>query len=168
LQHGKSYRFIKATFLVLILPDITLCLTDICNHKDPPPLERSVITNGTTAPSAEAGAEINVDQFSVKWDTGETANSQNRSNTYKSWAIFQLAMLACAGSLASSSISPATADIVGAEFFTASVSLYNLGFAFGPSCWALSAKIWRPRWSILPATMALGCFTIGTATSRNI
>ncbi|KIM94909.1 hypothetical protein OIDMADRAFT_45370 [Oidiodendron maius Zn] len=54
------------------------------------------------------------------------------------------------------------------ELAIASVSLYVLGFAFGPSCWGLLSEVWGRRWSMLPAMVILGCFIIGTAKSKNI
>jgi MFS family permease len=127
----------------------------------------------TLGPSQEIDTETRVDQFLVNWDVDDRANPQNWSTAYKSWATFQLALLALAGSLASSSISPATPYIartfnVSDELAIASVSLYVLGFAFGPSCWGPLSEIWGRRWSMLPAVVALGCFSIATATSQNI
>ncbi|KAF2084204.1 MFS general substrate transporter [Saccharata proteae CBS 121410] len=100
-------------------------------------------------------------------------NPQNWSWAYKCWITFQLGMLALAASLGSSIISPAEANIaaytgVSREVSVLSISLYILGFAFGPLCWAPISEIWGRRWSILPAVFCLGVFSIGTAVSRNV
>lgn len=110
--------------------------------------------------------------FLVKWEQGESANPFNWSTSYKSWVTFQLSMLALAASLASSIIAPANSAIatyvgVSDEVAVLSISLYVLGFAFGPLLWAPISEIWGRRWSLLPAMVGLGLFSIGTATSKN-
>lgn len=111
------------------------------------------------------------DQFLVDWDENDQANPRNWSNGYKSWITFQLGMLALAASLGSSIIAPAEDAIskytgVSHEVTVLSISLYILGFAFGPLCWAPVSEIWGRKWSMLPAMFALGLFSIGTATSK--
>lgn len=44
----------------------------------------------------------------------------------------------------------------------------SLGFAFGPLCWAPISELWGRRMSLLPPMLAVGLFSIGTATSKNI
>jgi MFS family permease len=110
--------------------------------------------------------------FLVKWEPEESANPFNWSTTYKSWVTFQLSMLALAASLASSITAPAESVIaayigVSDEVSVLSISLYVLGFAFGPLLWAPISEIWGRRWSLLPAMVGLGLFSIGTATSGN-
>ncbi|KAH8684577.1 major facilitator superfamily domain-containing protein [Tricladium varicosporioides] len=109
----------------------------------------------------------------VGWDgEDDTANPRNWTNRYKSWVTFQLGMLALAASLGSSIIAPAEDAIseymgVSTILVVLCVSLYILGFAFGPLCWAPISEIWGRRWSMLPAMFCLGLFSIGTATSKN-
>ena len=112
------------------------------------------------------------DPFLVAWAEDDKENPRNWSTAYKSWITFQLGMLALAASLGSSIISPAEDTIakyvgISTEVAVLSVSLYILGFAFGPLCWAPVSEIWGRRWSMLPAMVALGLFSIGTATSQN-
>lgn len=81
-------------------------------------------------------------------------------------------MLALAASLGSSIISPAEAAIakytnISSEVSVLSISLYILGFAFGPLLWAPVSEIWGRKWSMEPAMFCLGLFSIGTATSQN-
>lgn len=114
----------------------------------------------------------NKDVCLVDWEPRETANPKNWSNAYKAWITFQLGMLALAGSIASSIISPAEAQIstytkVSQEVTVLTISLYILGFAFGPLCWAPISEVWGRKVSMLPALFCLGLFSIGTATSKN-
>ncbi|KAF7898455.1 hypothetical protein EAF00_004901 [Botryotinia globosa] len=109
----------------------------------------------------------------VDWDgDDDQGNPRNWSTLYKSWITFQLGMLALSASLGSSIISPAGKTIaayvgVGSEVSVLSISLYILGFAFGPLCWAPISELWGRRWSMLPPLFCLGLFSIGTATSTN-
>ena len=113
------------------------------------------------------------DWYLVDWDEDDQANPRNWSTGYKSWITFQLGMLALAASLGSSIIAPAENAIsaytgVSHEVAVLSISLYVLGFAFGPLCWAPVSEQFGRRWSLLPAMVCLGLFSIGTATSKNI
>ena len=108
----------------------------------------------------------------VEWAENDPDNPRNWSNGYKSWLTFQLGMLALAASLGSSIISPAEDAIstyvgVSREVTVLSISLYILGFAFGPLLWAPISEVWGRKWSMLPAVFCLGLFSIGTATSQN-
>ena len=112
------------------------------------------------------------DAFLVKWDEDDPANPRNWHPWYKAFITFELGILAFAGSLGSSIISPAEAVIaeefnVSMEVMILCVSLYVLGFALGPSLWAPLSEVYGRRISILPAVFILGLFSIGTATSQN-
>jgi multidrug resistance protein len=81
-------------------------------------------------------------------------------------------MLALAASLGSSIIAPAEEAIaaytgVSVEVSVLSISLYVLGFAFGPCLWAPVSEIWGRRVSMLPAMFGLGLFSIACAVSQN-
>ncbi|TVY86907.1 putative MFS-type transporter, partial [Lachnellula willkommii] len=105
----------------------------------------------------------------VDWDgDDDQENPRNWAFGYKSWITVQLGFLALSASLGSSIISPAgnaVAEYVGvsAEVSVLSISLYILGFAFGPLLWAPASELWGRRVSILPAVFCLGLFSIGTA-----
>ncbi|KAI9927494.1 hypothetical protein ASPWEDRAFT_119309 [Aspergillus wentii DTO 134E9] len=112
------------------------------------------------------------DQHVVGWEDNDPENPHNFSTAYKCWITFQLGMLALSASLGSSIISPAQTPLkqylhIGSEVSILPVSLYILGFAFGPLCWAPISELWGRRWSMLPAVFMLGLFSIGTATSKN-
>ncbi|KAF7870438.1 hypothetical protein EAF04_004182 [Stromatinia cepivora] len=117
--------------------------------------------------------EVQDDRILVDWDgENDQENPRNWSTLYKSWITFLLGMLALSASLGSSIISPAGKTIaayvgVSSEVSVLSISLYILGFAFGPLCWAPISELWGRRWSMLPALFCLGLFSIGTATSKN-
>lgn len=108
----------------------------------------------------------------VDWEENDKGNPRNWSTGRKSIITFQLSMLALAASLGSSITAPAEADIanyvgVSREVSVLSISLYIVGFAFGPLCWAPMSELWGRRVSLLPAMVCLGLFSIGTATSKN-
>ena len=110
--------------------------------------------------------------YLVDWEPNDEANPRNWSTSYKSWITFQLGMLALSASLGSSIISPAEDAImaytnVSSEVVVLSVSLYILGFAFGPLLWAPVSEVWGRKWSMEPAMFCLGVFSIGTATSTS-
>lgn len=112
------------------------------------------------------------DAYLVGWEENDKANPRNWSNVYKAWITFQLGMLALAASLGSSIVSPAEDAIakythVSHEVTVLIISLYILGFAVGPLLWAPISEIWGRKWSMLPAMIGLGLFSIGTATSKN-
>jgi MFS family permease len=123
--------------------------------------------------SLDPDASKRKESFLVDWDEDDQANPRNWTTKRKSWITFQLSMLALAASLGSSIIAPAEDAIsvytgVSHEVSVLSISLYVLGFAFGPLCWAPVSEQWGRRWSLLPAMVCLGLFSIGTATSKNI
>ena len=110
------------------------------------------------------------DTYLVDWEPNDPNNPRNWKTAYKSFLTFQLGMLALAASLGSSIISPAEDAIaeyagVSPQVATLSLSLYILGFAFGPLLWAPISEVWGRKWSMLPAMFCLGLFSIGTATS---
>lgn len=84
----------------------------------------------------------------------------------------QLGLLAEAASMGSSILSPATvivSDYIGVseEVGILATSLYILGFACGPLIWAPVSELWGRRVSLIPASICLGLFSIGTAVSKN-
>lgn len=116
--------------------------------------------------------ESEKERFLVKWDEGEKQNPRNFSVRRKAFITFQLGMLALAGSLGSSIISPAETHIaryvhVSQEVAVLCVALYVLGFAFGPSLWAPISETYGRKVSMLPPVFILGLFSIGTGFSTN-
>ena len=88
------------------------------------------------------------DPYLVDWEPNDASNPRNWSTLYKSWITFQLGMLALAASLGSSIISPAEDTIIrythiSTEVAVLPISLYILGFAFGPLLWAPISEV-RP------------------------
>ncbi|MCO5589834.1 hypothetical protein L7F22_043803 [Adiantum nelumboides] len=108
----------------------------------------------------------------VKWQTNDRENPKNWSNSYRAFCTFQLGILAFSASMASSIISPSSQVL--AEKFNLSenimvfaVSLYVLGFAFGPCIFSGISETLGRRWSLLPAMFGLAIFSIGSAVSNS-
>lgn len=82
------------------------------------------------ARSEKGKQQIDLDPaFIVKWDRDDPLNPQNWPVRYKWWVTFQLGMLALAGSLGSSIITPADSIIanyvgVSSEVSVLDVTLY--------------------------------------------
>ena len=140
-----------------------------CGHRDSSCSRQTSPDNGTFP--AQFDGENGEEAYLVDWEPGDPDNPRNWKTLYKTFLTFQLGMLAMAASLGSSIITPAEdaiAEYIGVspEVTTLSLSLYVLGFAFGPLLWAPISEVWGRRWSLLPAMFCLGLFSIGTATSR--
>ena len=134
--------------------------------------DTTVATDIEKPPPSPSPAHRNKDAYLVDWEPNDPANPKNWSRPYKAWITFQLGMLALAGSLASSIIAPAQQEIstysgVSYEVTVLAISLYILGFAFGPLCWAPISEAWGRKWSILPAVFCRALFSVGTATSQS-
>ncbi|KAH8646909.1 putative bicyclomycin resistance protein [Xylariales sp. PMI_506] len=109
--------------------------------------------------------------FLVRWEKDDPENPMNFNPWYKAWICSQLSLLAFAGSCGASITAPAE-SVMAAHFATSTetmiltVSLFVLGFAFGPMLWGPLGEVYGRRVSMLPAMFVLGLFSIGTATSR--
>lgn len=84
--------------------------------------------------------------YRVDWGPDDPENPQNWKTAYKGWLTFQLGMLALAASLGSSIISPAGNAIahyahISLEVATLPLSLYILGFVFGPLLWGPISEV---------------------------
>ncbi|KAL8677180.1 MAG: hypothetical protein Q9224_007216, partial [Gallowayella concinna] len=80
------------------------------------------------------------ERYRVDWEPNDPKNPLNWKPIYKGWLTFQLGMLALTASLGSSIITPAQSAIakyahISPQVATLSLSLYVLGFAFGPLLW---------------------------------
>ncbi|KAL9593398.1 MAG: hypothetical protein Q9179_005905 [Wetmoreana sp. 5 TL-2023] len=119
----------------------------------------------------QVSAKDEKEAYRVDWEDDDPENPRNWRTAYKGWLTLQLGMLALAASLGSSIISPAENAIaeyahISPEVATLALSLYVLGFAFGPLLWAPISEVWGRKVSLLPAMFCLGLFSIGTATSK--
>ncbi|KAL8680422.1 MAG: hypothetical protein Q9186_003382 [Xanthomendoza sp. 1 TL-2023] len=111
------------------------------------------------------------ERYRVDWEPNDPKNPLNWKPIYKGWLTFQLGMLALTASLGSSIITPAQSAIakyahISPQVATLSLSLYVLGFAFGPLLWGPMSEVWGRKVSILPAMFGLAIVSIGTATSK--
>ncbi|KAJ5974589.1 major facilitator superfamily domain-containing protein [Penicillium waksmanii] len=116
--------------------------------------------------------DITHDAVKVKFEDDDPKNPKNYSSSHKAFLVVQMAMLALAGSLGSSIISPAATSIAEythttSEVTPLTVALFVLGWAFGPMIWAPISEVYGRRMGMLPAVFILGLFSIGTATSRS-
>ncbi|KAF2093859.1 MFS general substrate transporter [Rhizodiscina lignyota] len=114
----------------------------------------------------------NTDAYLVQFDANDPEDPYTWGPGKKVWLAFQLSVLAFVASLASAITAPAQPEIeqytgVGPTVAVLPVSLYVLGFVFGPCVWGPASEVWGRRWSLIPAMFGLGLFSIGTATSKN-
>ncbi|KAJ5771392.1 uncharacterized protein N7511_003443 [Penicillium nucicola] len=135
----------------------------------------SCLTSESTSEGIESEKDLSLldPAYLVKWEQDDPLNPQNWDVKYKCWVTAQLGMLAFAGSLGSSITTPADDAIakylgVSDEIAVLDVTLYLLGYVFGPIIWAPISEIWGRRVSILPAVFCLAMFEIGTGLSKNI
>lgn len=116
--------------------------------------------------ATEALSEASV----VNWKPLDAENPKNWTTTYRSWLTFQIGMLSMAASLGTAITSPA-ANIIADDFgishelIILNVSLYLLGFAFGPVFWAPMSEVWGRRVSLLPQMLCLALFSVGVGAS---
>ena len=108
----------------------------------------------------------------VDWEDNDPENPRNWKRSYKIWLTSQLTMYTAIASLGSSIVSPAGAAIsadmgLSYQVTVLNISLYILGFAFGPLLWGPTSEIWGRRFTLLPAMFGLALLSIGSATSRN-
>lgn len=114
----------------------------------------------------------NADLFRTTFADNDPKNPRNFSPAYKAWITMQLGLVALVANLASSIIAPAEPALsrefdISSETSVLVVSLYVLGFAFGPICWGPISEVYGRKMSMIPAVAALGLFSIGSAVSRN-
>jgi hypothetical protein len=130
----------------------------------------------STSGSAEENGVVESTQadvaFLAKWDANDPDNPMNFSPMRKAWLVSQLSLIAFAGASGASITSPAEPTIsaffdISRETTVLTVSLFILGFAFGPMLWGPLGEVYGRRVSMLPAMVILGLFSIGTAASTN-
>jgi sugar phosphate permease len=127
-----------------------------------------------TAPQHAEPEKQNVspDLFLARFEKDDAEDPYNFSLKKKIWLTAQLGLLAFIASLASAITAPAQPAIeeytgVGSTAVVLTISLYVLGFVFGPSVWGPASEVWGRRWSLIPAMVGLGLFSIGTGASKN-
>lgn len=136
--------------------------------QDVPDVEKATPVN--TPP--QQSQDSHDDDYQVKFDEDDPTNPRNWSPYYKAFLTFQLGMLAMSGSIGSSIISPAELTIAkvfntSKELMVLCISLYVLGFAFGPCLWAPVSEVYGRKVSILPPVFILALFSIGSGFSNS-
>jgi hypothetical protein len=122
-----------------------------------------------TLPTSESHNKHS-DRINVHWEPNDPSNPYNFPNGKKWFITAQLGLLAFMASLASSITAPANTAIasylgINHSASVLTISLFVLGFVFGPCVWGPFSEIWGRRLSMLPATFAMGVFGIGFAVS---
>ncbi|KAG9784273.1 MFS general substrate transporter, partial [Aureobasidium melanogenum] len=112
------------------------------------------------------------DAFIVHFESGDPRNPLNFPVHIKGLLTLGMGVLALTGSVGSSIITPAENDIsadmhTSREVTVLALSLFLLGYAFGPMIWAPISEVYGRRWSILPGVFVLGLFSIGSARSKS-
>jgi hypothetical protein len=123
-------------------------------------------------PDLKKKASETADPNLVGWEENDPDNPWNWPHSKKWFITAQLGLLAFVASLASSITAPANYEIgkyvgVSQEVSVLTISLFVLGFVFGPSIWGPTSEIWGRRWSMLPATFIMGLFGIGFAVAED-
>jgi MFS family permease len=130
------------------------------------------------------------DQFLVSIEESSPEHPYNWPLSKKLFTVAQLSLLAITGSAGSSILSPAQKAVsqefgVSEEVTVLNISLYVIAFAVGPLIWApvctfifhmsllltddeQVSELYGRRWSLIPAMLGMGLFSIGAAESRNI
>lgn len=153
--------------------------TTLSQPAGPPPpnaLSRIVSTvsaaSGLLSRHGPVPPPVNPDpSFRVVFAPGDPGDPRNRSAARKAGCTLVLGLLAFTGSLGSSIVTPAeplvAADLgMSREGTVLLLALFVLGFALGPLLWAPVSEAYGRRWSMLPAVVVLGVFSIGSARSR--
>jgi predicted MFS family arabinose efflux permease len=135
-----------------------------------PPVEQRPSLEEEKRRESSATSE-DAERYLVTFDDDTCKDPKTWSVKYKIWVTIQLNLLAFAASLGSSITAPAQdkiAQVMGVSrgVTVLSISLYVLGFAFGPLFWGPVSELWGRKMSMLPATFCLGVFSIGTAVSK--
>jgi hypothetical protein len=123
-------------------------------------------------PESEKTKNSSHDSFLARFEPHDPQDPYNWPLSKKIWLTAQLGILAFVASLASAITAPAQSAIegythVGSTTVVLTISLYILGFVFGPSLWGPASEVWGRKWSLIPAMVGLGLFSIGTGASKN-
>ena len=110
----------------------------------------------------------------VSWDSeDDPANPQNWTQKRKIFVTTLLSMTTMVASFGSSAFSPTFGDLsaqygISIEVAALGLSLYVLGFAFGPLVFAPLSELYGRKISILPPYFVFATFLIAVATAENI
>ncbi|KAJ5436872.1 Major facilitator superfamily domain general substrate transporter [Penicillium cf. griseofulvum] len=129
----------------------------------------------TSAPTKELFPETDLSRGIVGWDGQDDPNNPQNFPANKKWALLSLiSVMTLISPLASSMFSPAV-SYVGAEFrvtdqtiLSLSISIYVLGYAFGPILLAPLSEVYGRRVVISGANWFFVVWQIGCALAPNI
>ncbi|WWC88201.1 uncharacterized protein L201_003106 [Kwoniella dendrophila CBS 6074] len=119
------------------------------------------------------GSGTNEDPYIVDWLPHDNEDPQSWSSTYKWTCIAVVSMLTMAVALSSSAYTGGAGDIVAefgasTELVIAGVSLFVVGFAFGPLFWAPFSEVFGRRWSYIISYTFLTIWTGASAGAPNM
>lgn len=105
-------------------------------------------------------------------DAHDPDHPQNWPLKRKLWITAILVFDSLAATLASSIYSPATTAVethfdIGRETATLGTSLFVLGYAFGPVCWAPLSELYGRRMPIITAAFGFAVFQIAVAVAKD-
>ncbi|KAJ5698282.1 hypothetical protein N7462_000287 [Penicillium macrosclerotiorum] len=120
-----------------------------------------------------AGSGTEEDPYAVAWIPNDARNPQLFSGARKVSITLTAAFASLIVSLASSAYSGSLSEII-ADFqvstpvATLGLSLYVLGFAIGPLCWAPVGEVYGRQISFFISLLSMAAFLAGCAGARNI
>ncbi|OJJ43873.1 hypothetical protein ASPZODRAFT_73588 [Penicilliopsis zonata CBS 506.65] len=136
-------------------------------------LEKGEINHPSpVVPPSTEGVKDDKEAFLVRFEKDDPEDPKNWHPYYRAWLAVEMGMLALLGSVGSSIITPAEPVLsvylgVDRETSVLVLSLFVLGFSFGPLVFAPISEVYGRKWSMLPAVFGLGVLSIATAVSKN-
>lgn len=144
----------------------------LCRSTTARSVTRSAVLSITRSVTRSRSAADRDPAFQARWDgPTDPDDPHNLSSTTKALFTLILGLLAFTGSLGTSILTPAeqliAADLgMSYEETVLLLALFVLGFALGPLVWAPVSEAYGRRWSMLPAVLVLGLFSVGSASSK--
>ncbi|KIR67448.1 multiple drug resistance protein, partial [Cryptococcus bacillisporus CA1873] len=119
------------------------------------------------------GSGTNEDPYIVDWLHDDKEDPQQWPSTYKWFSIFIVSMMTLAVALSSSAYSGGILSMMedlgsSRELLIAGMSLFVLGFAFGPLLWAPLSELYGRRWMYIISYALLTLWSGAAAGAPNV
>ncbi|OWZ56060.1 multiple drug resistance protein [Cryptococcus neoformans c45] len=119
------------------------------------------------------GSGTNEDPYIIDWLPNDKEDPQQWPGTYKWFTIFIASMMTLAVALSSSAYSGGVVSLTedfgsSRELLIAGISLFVLGFAFGPLLWAPLSELYGRRWIYIISYALLTLWSGAAAGAPNI